>query len=35
MDTVVKFVNVKYIKDVWIKQLAIVNGLLWLALEKT
>jgi len=35
MDTVVKYVNVKYIKDVWTRRSATASGLHWLALEKT
>lgn len=35
MDIVVRYVNVKYIKDVWTRPSATASGLRWLALEKT
>lgn len=35
MDIVVRYVSVKYIRDVWTKRSATANGQHWLALEKT
>lgn len=35
MDIVVRYVSVKYIKDVWTRRSATASGLHWPALEKT